>query len=128
MKNSRSKRNLYRLAILSLSVFALAVLSSARTAGTTSTSVNIVNHSDTEIRNVYLSPVNANNWSENKLSDGAIIAPGQSYNLSNVACDQQQVKVIGEDQDGCFLSTIAACGSNSDWTITNDTERDCGGQ
>ncbi|MDX6403373.1 MAG: hypothetical protein QOH41_515 [Blastocatellia bacterium] len=125
MKNSRSKRSLYRLAILSLSLFALAVLSSARTP--TTTSANIVNNSNREIRNVYLSHVNADDWTGNQLSNGAAIAPGQSYNLSNVACDQQQVKVIAEDQDGCFLSTVVNCGDSATWTVTNDTARDCGG-
>ena len=124
MKNSRSKRNFYRLAILSLSLFALAALSSARTR--MATSVNIVNNSNKEIRSVYLSHVNADDWTGNQLSNGAVIAPGQSYNLSNVACDQQQVKVIGEDQDGCFLSTVVTCGDNATWTVTNEAARDCG--
>jgi hypothetical protein len=125
MKNSHSKRSLYRLAILSISLFALAVLSSARTP--TTTSVNIVNNSNREVRNVYLSHVNADDWSGNQLSNGQVIASGQSYTLGNVACDQQQVKVIGEDQDGCFISTVVNCGDNATWTITNDTARDCGG-
>ena len=125
MKNSHSKRNLYRLAILSLSLFALAALSSARTP--TTTSANIVNNSNREVRNVFLSHVNADDWSGNQLSTGQFIAPSQSYNLSNVACDQQQVKVIGEDQDGCFLTTVVNCGDNATWTITNDSARDCGG-
>jgi len=127
MKNSHSKRSLYRLAILSLSLFALfalAALSSARTP--TTTSANIVNNSSREIRNVYLSHVNADDWSDNQLGNGATIAPGQSYNLSNVACDQQQVKVIAEDADGCFLSTVVNCSDSATWTITNDTARDCG--
>jgi hypothetical protein len=125
MKNSHSKRSLYRLAILSLSLFALAALTSARTP--TTTSANIVNNSNKEIRNVYLSHVNADDWSDNQLSNGTIIAAGQSYNLSNLACDQQQVKVIAEDQDGCFLSAVVSCGDSATWTITNDTARDCGG-
>ena len=124
MKNSRGKFNFYRLAILSLSLFALAALTSARTP--TATSVNIVNNSNKEIRSVYLSHVTADDWTGNQLSSGAIIAPGQSYNLSNIACDQQQVKVIGEDQDGCFSSTIVNCGDNATWTVTNATARDCG--
>lgn len=124
MKNSRSKRSLYRLAILSLSLFALAALSSARTP--TTTSANIVNNSSREIRNVYLSHVDADDWGGNQLSNGATIASGQSYNLSNVACDRQQVKVIAEDSDGCFLSTVVNCGDSVTWTITDDTARDCG--
>ena len=98
MKNSRTKRNLGRLVILCIALFAVAALSSARTA---TTSVNIVNNSNKEIRNVYLSHVNMNDWGANQLGDTTIL-PGQSFTLNNVGCDQQQVKVIGEDADGCF--------------------------
>ena len=125
MKYSVSKRNLCRLIILCVGLFALAALSAARTP-TTTTSVNIVNNSNNEIRNVYLSHVNVDDWGGNQLSNGATIAPGQSYNLSNLACDQQQVKVIGEDQDGCFVYAVVTCGNSSTWTVTNDTPRDCG--
>jgi len=122
MKNSRTRSNLCRLVILCIAVFALTALSSARTA---TTSVNIVNNSSKDIRNVYLSHVNADDWSGNQLGD-TIISAGQSFALSNVACDQQQVKVIAEDQDGCFASTVVNCGDSATWTITNSTARDCG--
>lgn len=123
MKYSADKRNLGRLIILVVVLFVFAALSSARTP---TTSVNIVNNSSRSIVNVYLSHVNADDWSDNQLG-GATIAPGQSSSLSNLACDQQQVKVIAEDQDGCFVSVAVTCGGSSDWTITNDTARDCGG-
>jgi len=122
MKRPRLKRNIYRLAILCVSLSAFMAISRAHT---TATSVNIVNNSSREIRNVYLSHVNADDWSPNQLGE-LTIAAGQSFNLS-VSCDQQQVKVIGEDQDGCFVSTVVSCGQNATWTITNDTARDCGG-
>ncbi|HYR75247.1 MAG TPA: hypothetical protein VEM96_05330 [Pyrinomonadaceae bacterium] len=122
MKNSRTRSNLCRLVILCIAVFALTALSSARTA---TTSVNIVNNSSKDIRNVYLSHVNADDWSGNQLGD-TIISAGQSFALSNVACDQQQVKVIAEDQDGCFASMVVNCGDSATWTITNSTARDCG--
>ena len=123
MRNSPGKRTLFLFTFIAL--LALAALVSARTP--TTTAVNIVNNSSREIRNVYLSHVNADDWSGNQLGNGATIAPGQSFSLSNVACDQQQVKVIGEDQEGCFLSTVVSCGDSATWTITNDTARDCGG-
>jgi hypothetical protein len=124
MRNSLNKRNLCRLIILCVALFALAALSAARTP--TTTSVNIVNNSTREMRNVYLSHVDADDWSANQLSDGSTIAAGQSFTLNNLVCDQQQVKVIAEDQDGCFLSTVVTCGDSGTWTITNDTARDCG--
>lgn len=124
MKNSLYKHTSVRLIILCVAVFALAALSSARTP--TTTSVTIVNNSSRAILDVYLSHVNVDDWGGNQLANNAPIAAGQSYTLSNVDCDQQQVKVIAEDQDGCFVSTVVSCDSNATWTITNDTARDCG--
>jgi hypothetical protein len=126
MRNSDGMRNPRSLIIICVILFALAALPLGSRAQP-STSVNIVNNSSRVIRNVYLSHVGVDDWGADQLSNGATIGPGQSFTLSNVACDQQQVKVIGEDQDGCFVSTVIACGSNATWTITNDTARDCGG-
>ena len=125
MRNSDGTRNPRTLIIICVALFALAALPLLSSARTPTTSVNIVNNSNREIRNVYLSHVNADDWGANQLSNGATIAPGQSVNL-NVACDQQQVKVIGEDSDGCFVSAVVNCGDSSTWTITNNTARDCG--
>jgi hypothetical protein len=129
MRNPGGTRNPRSLIIIGVALFALAalpLLSRARTTTTTTTSVNVVNNSSKEIRNVYLSHVNIDDWGGNQLGD-ATIPPGQSFSLNNVTCDQQQVKVIAEDQDGCFASTVVTCGDNATWTITNDTARDCGG-
>ena len=123
MKSSRTMRNIFRL-VVSCAVFGalatLPLLSSARS----SNSVTIVNNSSRAIRYVYVSHVEVDDWSGNQLS-GDGIASGQSGTV-NFSCDQQQIKVIGEDQDGCFLSTVVACGGNATWTITNDTAADCG--
>jgi len=89
-------------------VFAFAALSIARTL---TTSVNIVNNSSRAISHVYLSHVGRGRLDRQPIGE-SVIASGQSYNLTNVACDQQQVKIIGEDQDGCFVSTVV------NWAIT----------
>ncbi len=92
-----------------------------------STSINIVNNSSREISHVYFSHVYSDDWSGNQLGD-ATISAGESFNLSVSPCDGDQLKVIGEDQDGCFVSSVVTCGSNATWTITNATARDCGSQ
>jgi len=102
----------------------LPLLSSARSTST-ATSVNIVNNSSRELRNVYLSHVDSDDWGGNQLGNSTIPA-GQSFNLNISSWDQQQVKVIGEDQDGCFVSTVVTCGNSATWTISNDTATDCG--
>jgi hypothetical protein len=126
MKNSGGSRYPRSLIIICVTLATFASLPLLSRARTTSTSVNIVNNSSREVRNVYLSHVDADDWSADVLGDGTILA-GQSSSLNNLACDQGQVKVIAEDQDGCFLSTVVSCGDSASWTITNDTARDCGG-
>ena len=126
MKDSDSMRNPRSLIIICAALLILAALPLVSRAQP-STSVNIVNNSNKAIRNVYLSHVYVDDWRGDQLSEGQTIGPGQSFTLNNVACDQQQVKVIGEDQDGCFLSTIVSCGDSATWTITDGTARDCGG-
>ena len=126
MKNSDSMRNPRSLIIICVALLILAALPLVSRAQP-STSVNIFNNSSRVIRNVYLSHIDVDDWGGNQLSYGATIGPGQSFTLNNVACDQQQVKVIAEDQDGCFASTVVTCGDNATWTITNDAARDCGG-
>lgn len=124
MINSPSLRTLRTLIIFSLVFTAMSVLpmlSRARPA----TSITIVNNSGGVIRHVYVSHVNAEDWSSDQLNNSAI-GTGQSVTISNFTCDQQQMKVIGENQDGCFVSTIVACGGDSTWTITNNTAADCG--
>jgi hypothetical protein len=124
MIDSRAIRKLRGLSIFCAFVFAVAALP-LLTSARPSTSVNISNNSNRQIRNVYVSHVDVDDWSGNQLGNSSI-SPGQSFTLTNVACDQQQTKVIAEDQDGCFLSTVVDCGSNATWTITNDTAADCG--
>ena len=123
MKNSR-KRNFISVAILSVmlgGLVAFPLLSRARST----TSVNIVNNRNRSVLHVYISHVNADDWSSDLLS-GQTISSGQSTSVSNLSCDQQQVKVIAEDQDGCFLTTVVSCGTTATWTITNDSVADCG--
>jgi hypothetical protein len=89
-------------------------------------SLRIVNNSNRTIRNLYLAHAGADDWGNDQLGD-ASIAADQSYAISGFSWDQQQVKVIAEDQDGCFLTTVVAVTDNAVWTITNDTPVDCGG-
>jgi hypothetical protein len=127
MRNSDGQlrsRGLIIVCVAFLAFASLPVLLSARTAAN---SVRIVNNSNRVIRNVYLSHVDIDDWGTDQLSEGATISNGQSFTVSNIQCDQSQIKVIGEDMDGCFLSTVVNCAADSTWTITNDTARDCGG-
>ena len=127
MKDLNDLRNSRSLIITCVALIAFVSLPFLAFANTASTSVRLVNNSTRDIRNVYTSHVDSDDWSGDLLGN-ASIAAGQSQTLSDVACDGQQVKIIAEDQDGCFLTVVISCGDNATWTITNDTARDCGGQ
>jgi hypothetical protein len=123
MENLHTMRNL-RFFIILVAIFSLVSISPLLSRAQPTTSINIVNNSTRTIRHVYLSHVDADDWGGDQLSSG--LASGQSATVSNFACDQQQIKVIGEDQDGCFLTSVVACGESATWTITNETAADCG--
>lgn len=102
-----------------------APLLSKAHAPLTSASITIVNNSNREIRHVYLSPPDQNNWGDDQLGSSVIAAGGGSVTL-NVACDASSIKLIAEDHQGCFLYKIVTCAQATTWTITNEATPDCG--
>lgn len=128
MRNLRdallSSRTYFRFLILVAVFSALAAVTQLSTATAPSVTINVVNNSSLEIRRLYLSPVNNDNWGPDQLN-GSSISPGVTRNL-NVAWDQSTVKLVAEDQDGCFLNTTVEATGTQVWTITSDINRDCG--
>ncbi|MGH9871613.1 MAG: hypothetical protein ACRD9S_03995 [Pyrinomonadaceae bacterium] len=98
------------------------LLSSAHAAATR---ITIANNSSLAIRHVYLSATNQDNWGADQLN-GPIPPSGGSFTLDNVSCSGAGVKVIAEDQNGCFLYQVVVCNDNVTWNITNDSVPDCG--
>ena len=125
MRDLHGKLNPRRLVFACIALVALAAMPLI-TSARSSNSISIVNNSNREIRHVYLTTVGSDTWSDSQLGD-SVIASGHSFTISDVSCAQDQIKVIGEDENGCFLSAVVACGGNATWTITNDTAADCGG-
>jgi hypothetical protein len=125
---AKSKTNANRRFVIVLTVIGMLatvpLLSGARMAA--ATSITVVNNSSRDIRHVYLSPTNQDNWGPDQLSGSMISSSGGSHTLSNVECGQTNIKVIAEDQNGCFLYQVVSCGQAATWTITNDATPDCG--
>ena len=114
----------YVLALVALSVTLLVSITGLSRARTTTINLTVVNNTSGEIRHLFLSPPDSNNWSSDQLNDSAI-APSQSATVT-VSCDQANTRLIAEDHDGCFIYQVVSCSSDISWTITNDTVRDCG--
>jgi hypothetical protein len=114
-----------RLPILVILFGVLACVPLLSRAHSATSRVTIANNSSLAIRHVYLSATNQDNWSADQLN-GTIPPGGGSFTLDNVSCSGSGVKVITEDQNGCFLYQVVACNDNVTWTITNDAVPDCG--
>ena len=91
----------------------------------TQMTVTIVNSSSRDINHVDLSLDGADDWGPDQLS-GAAIGNGGSYTLNNISCGASGVKVITEDQNGCFLYNTVTCETTATWTITDEATPDCG--
>ena len=126
MKIFNANRKLaYLLAVVALSLTGIASGAKLSRARTLTSGITIVNNSSKDIRHLFLSPPDSNNWSGDQLHDSTI-TPSQSFTVSDVSCTQANIKVIAEDQDGCFLYQVVSCSTDSSWTITNDATPDCG--
>lgn len=95
-------------------------------AHVSTSSITIVNNSGREIRHVYLSAPDSNNWGSDQLVNSVIAPNGGSFTISNVSCGGSSIKVVAEDHEGCFSYEIVSCSDNATWTITSSTTRDCG--
>ena len=103
-----SPRSTFVVAVgILISIMAFATLLSGAPAP--ATNITIINNSSHEIRHVYLSAVDQNNWGSDQLVNSVIPSGGGSFTLSDVSCGASSIKVITEDESGCFLYKVVAC-------------------
>lgn len=117
--NSRTYLALISVAVLS----AICVLAPLANATAPSITVSVVNNSQKGINHLYLASAGSDNWTGDQLSGG--ISAGASQNVS-VTWGESTVRLIAEDEDGCFLTTTIDNSGSPNWTITTSTTRDCG--
>ena len=110
-----------RLALLALT---LSSMGTVYAVAMQSVSLTVVNNSTKEIRYLYLSPAENENWGADQLNNSAI-GTGATRTV-NFNWDPASVKLVAEDQDGCFLTKTVSVASTIEWTITNDSPRNCG--
>jgi hypothetical protein len=99
-KSSPLFTSLVALAICVGIMVSAPLLSNAHVS--TATAITIVNNSGREIRHVYLSAPDQNNWGSDQLVNSVIAPNGGSFTITNASCAGAGVKVIAEDQEGCF--------------------------
>jgi hypothetical protein len=81
-------------------------------------SIKVVNQSKWEIHHLFVSPTGEDNWGPDQLRDETI-GTGESFTLTNIDCDDYDIKVIDEDGDECVIENVNMCGDHSIWKITD---------
>jgi hypothetical protein len=111
-------------------VLAAAVLCTSSTvfwiygASLQSVQLTIVNNSAKDIRYLYLSPAENDNWGPDQLNNSGIGAGARR--TVQFTWEPATIKLVAEDQDGCFLTKTVTVSSSIEWMITSDTPRNCG--
>lgn len=123
MRTLRNPKNYFHFLMLVAVLGTVAALTPLSTATAPALTITVANNSGREIRHLYLSPADNDNWGSDQLQSA--ISSGTTRSL-NVAWNQSTVKLVAEDQDGCFMTTTVEASGNQTWTITSDTTRNCG--
>lgn len=108
---------------IAVSLAALLIAAPALAAKSDS-QVEIVNRSDWDIHQLYLSSVDEDEWGPDQLGD-EIIPSGGSFTLHSIPCDDYDVQLIDEDGDACVVSGVSLCGDSDRWIINNKDLLSC---
>ena len=88
--------------------------------------VKVINQSKWEIHHLYISPATEDDWGPDQLED-EILGKGDSITITDIPCDEYDVKVIDEDGDECIIEAADLCADNSYWKITDKDLLECEG-
>lgn len=99
------------------------VLTPRSSATAPALTISVVNNSQKEIRHLFLAAAGTDNWGDDQISEP--ISAGTSRNI-NASWSESTVKVVAEDEDGCFLTTTLEASGTPNWAITTSTARNCG--
>lgn len=111
-----------RIAIALLAVSMLATTAFA--APKKKASIKVINQSNWEIHHLFLSSSSDSEWGEDQLED-QIIGKGDSFTLTDIPCDDYDIRVVDEDGDECIIEAVEMCGDQSVWKITDKTLLAC---
>jgi hypothetical protein len=126
MKNLHSlfsQKRIYRLLIIVAAASLVCVLTPLSSATAPDVTISVVNNSQKEIRHLFLASAGTDNWGDDQISEA--ITAGTSRNI-NASWNESTVKLVAEDEDGCFLTTTLDAAGTPSWTITSSTARNCG--
>jgi hypothetical protein len=124
LQRVRSHTRIYPLLIFVAIGSLLGVLTPLSSASAPALSLSVANNSQKEIRHLFLASAGTDNWGDDLISEPITAGTSRSINAS---WNEATVKIVVEDEDGCFLNTTLDAAGTPNWTITSSTPRNCGG-
>ena len=106
-------RKLLLVLLLALTAFTFPALAKGKKA-----SIKVINQSKWEIHHLYLSSTSDKKWGPDQLGE-MTIAKSESFTLTNIDCDDYDIKVVDEDGDECVVEEVNLCGDDTVWKITD---------
>jgi len=115
------------LAVLTGTIMSVQILCQPSASARAWMGIAVTNNATRDIRHLYLTPVDRDAWGPDLMSEGTLLRTGQTFTISDVTCAANEIKVVAEDGDGCFVYGVVSCAqATTSWTITNEAPRDCG--
>jgi len=114
-------KKLTKLALASLLLCSLTVPTFAKNA-----TVKVINQSKWEIHHLYLSSSTEEEWGPDQLGED-VLTKGDSMTITDIPCDEYDIKVVDEDGDECIIEAVDLCRDNSYWKITDKDLLECEG-
>jgi len=88
--------------------------------------VKVVNKSDWEIHEFYLSPSGpGDDWGPDQLRQAVIAKKTGTFTLTQIPCATYDVKLVDQDGDECQVEKVDICGGSGTWTITSEALLKC---
>ena len=107
-----------------LALLSIALLPLSAGAAKKKATIKVINQSKWEIHHLYLSPSSSKHWGPDQLGE-EILKKGESITLTNIDCDDYDIRVVDEDGDECVIEEQSLCKDNSYWKITDKALLDC---
>ena len=131
VKKQQSKKRSKVLVGLICAIVTVSALTSVTSTSVANTQplmvITVTNNSAREMHHLYLSPVDHDAWGPDLLAEGITLKPGETFTISEASCSGNEIKVIAEDKQGCFVYGLVGCSqASTGWAITDATPPDCG--
>jgi hypothetical protein len=86
--------------------------------------ISVVNESVWEIKEVYVSEVDRNDWQPNLVENEVLTAGGGAI-IVKTECGVYDLKIVDTDNNICIVKKIETCGDNKTITITDQSIGSC---